>query len=510
MAYQAWDNIEVGKRLPTIIFQLLASISYPKKRKIRVRSSRLKQVKLSMLKHIQPEINQSKRCVLMMLSNLAFPQWATVNCAERLLIDLVCMLKEGNEKPSLFSTSILNCNQNDILHKHECFGFLYFDNSKTTMVQSVQDFTPTTTALHKKLEFLFLAIHVSFPPILLRIKDDVSSIEEMSYEKIHEVLRFKFSKKSVQSATGFFVRQLPAVNQTRQPHHIFTCQNGIFISSLFVCDGIAHCGNGDISDENNCTCSFVDVTPQCKFLSENSKWICSPLYYIGRFSKCKTFTAQTFNSENKISVFNEKNNCSRLHISLQNDLVVDCGQLIDEKDLTHLLMYETTFSCSTPDKIPCRKGHSRCFNVSEICVFRLDAFNNLIPCRTGEHMEMCQNFHCNNKFKCPGFYCLPWAYVCDGKWDCPFGHDESITQRCGQKRKCQHMFKCINSQICIHVEDICDNFNDCPLYEDEQMCDLKYAICPKECHCQNYAMFCYEASLNFLGIFLSPFLSLIM
>ena len=27
-------------------------------------------------------------------------------------------------------------------------------------------------------------------------------------------------------------------------------------------------------------------------------------------------------------------------------------------------------------------------------------------------------------FKCPGYHCIPWSYVCDGKWDCPHGYDE--------------------------------------------------------------------------------------
>ncbi len=28
-------------------------------------------------------------------------------------------------------------------------------------------------------------------------------------------------------------------------------------------------------------------------------------------------------------------------------------------------------------------------------------------------------------FKCPGDYCIPYHYVCDGQWQCPDGEDES-------------------------------------------------------------------------------------
>ncbi len=27
-------------------------------------------------------------------------------------------------------------------------------------------------------------------------------------------------------------------------------------------------------------------------------------------------------------------------------------------------------------------------------------------------------------FKCPGNYCIPYQYLCDGEWHCPDGEDE--------------------------------------------------------------------------------------
>ncbi len=35
----------------------------------------------------------------------------------------------------------------------------------------------------------------------------------------------------------------------------------------------------------------------------------------------------------------------------------------------------------------------------------------------------------DNYFKCPGNYCIPLHYVCDGEWQCPDGEDEI---QCGE------------------------------------------------------------------------------
>ena len=510
MTYQAWHNTEVGKKVPTIIFQLRARVKGLRGQKyLKVTTSRLTEVKRAMLRHIQPEIEKSKRCVLMMLSNLAFPQWATVNCSEKRLIDMVCMLKEPNKNQFTSANSALSCDQTEILHQKRCFQFYHHDYNKKPFSQKRHSLVFFDTDTHKKLDFLFLAIHVTFPPILLWIKEDISSVKEISFHKRYEVMEYKILQKSVKDAKGFFVRQTSAKIRKHKkiPSNLFFCQNGHIISSLFVCDGIVHCGNKDFSDENFCACSSANMTSQCKFLSANSeKWICSPLYFAGRNSACYSYITQKHHSViGEFGLF--LSNCSRLHHSLLNDLVVDCGELIDEQDLTHHLINETTLSCSNPEEIPCRMGHSRCFNATDICVFRLDIFNNLTPCRTGEHIESCQNFECNNKFKCPGYYCLPWAYVCDGKWDCPFGQDESMTHRCAQTRHCVNMFKCTSSQLCIHTKDICNNFYDCPWKEDEQMCDLQETFCPMHCFCHNYAVFCNTMGSSLHWNLKSPFLS---
>ncbi len=96
----------------------------------------------------------------------------------------------------------------------------------------------------------------------------------------------------------------------------------------------------------------------------------------------------------------------------------------------------------------------------------------------GEHLLSCENHTCSHEyFKCPGFYCLPWRFVCSGQWECPGGTDE---MNCHQ-RSCPGMFRCKNSTICITKISICDSVSDCHLEDDEHFCEQIPHPCPANC-----------------------------
>ncbi len=91
-------------------------------------------------------------------------------------------------------------------------------------------------------------------------------------------------------------------------------------------------------------------------------------------------------------------------------------------------------------------------------------------------------------YKCPGYYCIPWRYQCDGLWHCPFGTDEH--KKDCERKACPGMFKCVKSVICIAVEDICNGFADCPSVDDEYLCKPFIPQCPEACQCLGYVIHC--------------------
>ena len=180
-----------------------------------------------------------------------------------------------------------------------------------------------------------------------------------------------------------------------------------------------------------------------------------------------------------------------------NDLVSDCGpESEDEPVLLSLKAKLKTFKCK-PWEIPCIEGHTKCFNFTDICLYKLNTGSHMIPCRNGGYLDNCKKFECNEMFKCPDSYCVPWTYVCDGKWDCPFGEDEERNEVCIGEIVCEGMFKCsYELHKCISLGNVCDNKLDCLLHDDEMFCELSLLKCPISCSCLLYAITCFFLSKN--------------
>ena len=49
------------------------------------------------------------------------------------------------------------------------------------------------------------------------------------------------------------------------------------------------------------------------------------------------------------------------------------------------------------EQFSCKEEESMSFDLTDICVFKLDDFNHLTPCRYGAHLQNCQEFECNNR-----------------------------------------------------------------------------------------------------------------
>ncbi len=333
--------------------------------------------------------------------------------------------------------------------------------------------------------YFFCNFHWTFPPLLSH--DLAELIIPQRYYLVQTYESHFFSKKEV-SAYQVLMTAYERLAHLRSVH-TFYCFDSSVISAFSQCDEVFDCFKGDNSDETNChnqtNVSSQLFTVRCPFL-----------YFTSHDGKCHAYNFDTKIQNN--SYTKENFTCfngSVIDMILLEDLVVDCypkGE--DEHNMNQLLKWSTKLHCTHPGQIPCKEEHFRCFKIHEICTYQLNAALKLYPCRTGEHLSECKDIECNMMHKCQGHYCVPWTYMCNGRWDCPYGGDELPVDGCHKFRNCQYFFKCKKTQLCIHLGDVCDRERHCPLNDDEFACLLSDTPCPRNCECLTFAIACSNIS----------------
>ena len=402
-----------------------------------------------------------------------------INCQERMLLYTLCT-RNIQRSPVLKDQHGLSkrfCSKGSITHQDKCLNFHWFNGEFDTKRAFYTHVTGISMPLPqvKKLTFLFNAISSNFANFLLLHKKSDQSVITFTYEKYLTKYKYITSAVPLKNASGWVVLSADKIIHSVS-NLIFKCTGGEYISFMYLLDGTFDCLS-DMSDEN-------ENMQICKFHR-----ICQMFFFkvfVNNYP-VKYITHQAFLCKRRELI---------ISYDMVNDLISDCGQWAeDESLLNNMLKYGIKTTCSNPNQIPCKTGHSKCYEVNQICKYNIDSNGNLFPCRNGGHLESCSQFNCGIDFKCTMSYCILWSYVCNGQWDCPSGEDES--EVCGKRIRCDNMFKCrLSNYTCIHLGNICDGTVDCPLEDDEFCCDLKTIRCPPLCICIGYSLACNYSTVR--------------
>ena len=469
---------------------------------------------------IQPFYERSKTCTLMLLTNLAEPDWMPISCESRIFTRVVCV----NKKPLLQSIAWNNvdtdtkCPLISIVIREKCFYFKWKYEGETMELK-----LNSLTLNHLpqiKFHHVFDALLLENSHITILTKHNIQTVQYFKVIKYLNKINYKVSNISLLKAEGFFLETL---NKIKIIYGItmFRCEAGSFIMSDFVCNQLIDCPY-DKSDEENCICSENWETKYCKYIMVGKhKQVCNHLYYTSHSGQCCKYSSlKSITIDN--NYHNNYGNCPNLQInallgvtedisrtndqnvtyynfscnngqviskSLVDDIIPDCGPNAEDEPVLKLLLTKRIYhSCRLQEERPCMIGHKKCFNITDICIYRLNIYHHITPCRNGAHLQSCSKFECNMMFKCTSSYCIPWSYVCNGKWDCPGGHDE-IEKYC--QKHCRNMYKCVGTQkTCVHVGNVCNRYSECPFGDDEQFCHIQKVICPSVCNCVLHAIQC--------------------
>lgn len=378
----------------------------------------------------------SFKCFFMDVTNLAQPYWSSIPCDNELLGDVVCQYDQrcilGPPKFSLPHLDI--CSPEQILNNTQCFTVVWTNASFcNSSCSAIADRTTMTRAdsfkgFVNQFAFLLWASSIHLTPLVVQ-ESNLSLL--LKYDKFLQKYELSDMYQSLQvSAFRVFSRKSFHSNPGDM---IFSCPDHVFISVQFVCDGHSDCPNGD-TDEQFCNCS-QKMYQYPKYFETNGA--CKPVFQKMLENKSAEFIASKLDTSTLVA-HSKKFRCqdgSEIDFYLVDDLVADCGTAAeDEQVLINLAPEAQSKHCSVQSMIPCLSGHIICYHIFQLCSFTLNFNGHLSPCRSGGHLQSCTHFECNLRFKCPNSYCIPWHYVCDGKTDCTFFHDESdvcLKTHCG-------------------------------------------------------------------------------
>ena len=420
----------------------------------------------------QPVV-KCESCTLMLLSNLAYPEWVQVECNVQVFHNTYCVRKRNLEEKSRGITVPVHCPSTCLLQTGFCFCFNWFGKETNFTKHKLKKHT----AFHYiTFYFLYKAVQQILPPLLYNFSSTSGLFTRFQYRRYLNIYKPKIDAINITQARGFFVWIDERLKQKTGGNMKFCADKKMFVSAMLQCE---------MAIPGMVTGFHISA--------------------FGTLNKPHAFPHFHANSEKlQLSLANVKSRVmyltcedkSVLDIILKDDLVADCGSTAeDELHLQALLTYNKATNCEHPFQIPCRTGHSKCFNITEVCSYSLDKYHHLHPCRTGDHLESCINFECTLTFKCTISYCIQWSSICDGKWDCPDGDDER-GQPCTDADRCRNMFKCQGpGQTCIPLGNVCDNTKHCPFSDDEHLCILSGVNCPGNCECQIFSLVCNNVSL---------------
>ncbi len=404
----------------------------------------------------------------MHLGNWAFPDWNVVDCTKRQQKIALCVINYSAKREMYDALqNNISCQKGQFIVSRFCLQFICPDLTGKELMHTINKNTllyPDVKYYLRKMMFLFSAVAVPFPPIISACKANPSEIVQLRTHQYSGILNNIYNKgllldnwakrtfltSDYTTNLGVFLAKFNATSDfVVQFGNIFLCiVTKVYISTLFLFDDNNDCGHNDLTDELARTCKGK----QCRTVHSKTTE-CSSLFFKNNSNHCVSaphdVLDNTHNLSNKYSKFSPE------------DLLIYCAP---------------------------KHGH---FRLSDICVYMVNHAGIIIPCRSGSHMESCEHFTCNKKFKCPGYYCIPHGYVCDNKWDCPYGADEEMNM-CNNTARCEYMFKCRFSVICVHSDDVCNRQNDCPLGDDEILCILWLVQCPSFCQCMNFVISCSD------------------
>ncbi len=331
-------------------------------------------------------------CTMVVLINLADPYFVGVNCHRDFLMHVMCTEENTHASKNAVvhrTPTQFFCNSSDVLQNPFCLNFEWI-NTSHSMVQC--------TAHPTQFPNIFHSVQTTiYPPFLF-------ASHTVFVTKFYNYLAFSEKHLTVE---GMCTNKLSMITESGQGGNIFGCfemmgiTSNVYFHILTLCDARKLCSQQE-NVTGNCECpAGLNITKKCKIYTEgNGTKYCSPLLNKTVNGDCEMYLKFKLKKpaapENSVEWF-VCHSTQHIYMELVNDLVEDCvfaGD--DEVKLKIMLQRKMYHKCKEQYQMPCREGHPRCFNISQICMYKVSSRGKF----HAEQVNTCRTVACLFATRC--------------------------------------------------------------------------------------------------------------
>ena len=127
----------------------------------------------------------------------------------------------------------------------------------------------------------------------------------------------------------------------------------------------------------NCTHRYLNNVNdfQLKTGNKQQEGVCSSLLFKDKKGKCQSYLYQSFppTPSTNISGYFKCKDGSFDDEVMMNDLASDCLlSASDEAMYKDILINNAHLTCVDSGQLPCKHGHQKCYNMTDICIYKLN------------------------------------------------------------------------------------------------------------------------------------------
>ena len=219
-------------------------------------------------------------CFMMLLVNLAEPDWIQIDCHQKILPNVLCYLqktsKEGKMNTNVtFVHERKACPKSQILKNNSCYLFVWLNGrDKKPMKQLCKNNNAYPIHLRNItfFQYLFDAVAVVFPPFMF-----LHSLEDYLYKFTYRkyVNIYVYSKEEILSneTAGLHICS-SEIKLISTGDNVFHCKHGSSVLVIFICDGVVDCPFDNSDEMQSCDSFSNGQNGLRKFFNCGALFIC--------------------------------------------------------------------------------------------------------------------------------------------------------------------------------------------------------------------------------------------